>query len=174
MDRQSQFVSSARQLFEQKGYAEVGMREIAAHAGFSPVQAYRIGLPQCRCERSNRPRMSWFHQSELEIIATKQNTSIKKAVDKSTAFLFTGGEGGKRFQFLLLSRWERLLASLVSALRFRNCNTLKLTLTNDWTFPLSKRTHDAEHQVSHRVVVTGEGQWFFDELNFYSLRLSIF
>jgi AcrR family transcriptional regulator len=44
MDRQSQFVSSARQLFEQKGYAEVGMREIAAHAGFSPVQAYRIGL----------------------------------------------------------------------------------------------------------------------------------
>jgi AcrR family transcriptional regulator len=44
MDRQSQFVSSARQLFEQKGYAEVGMREIATHAGFSPVQAYRIGL----------------------------------------------------------------------------------------------------------------------------------
>ena len=44
MDRQSQFVCSARQLFEEKGYAEVGMREIAAHAGFSPVQAYRIGL----------------------------------------------------------------------------------------------------------------------------------
>lgn len=44
MDRQSQFIRAARQLFEEKGYAEVGMREIASHAGFRPVQAYRIGL----------------------------------------------------------------------------------------------------------------------------------
>lgn len=44
MDRQVQFVKAARQLFEQKGYAEVGMREIAAQAGFTPVQAYRLGL----------------------------------------------------------------------------------------------------------------------------------
>ena len=44
MDRQGQFVKAARQLFEQKGYVNVGMREIATHAGFSPVQAYRLGL----------------------------------------------------------------------------------------------------------------------------------
>jgi AcrR family transcriptional regulator len=44
MNRQSQFVKVAWELFEQKGYAEVGMREIAAQAGFTPVQAYRLGL----------------------------------------------------------------------------------------------------------------------------------
>jgi len=44
MNREGQFVKAARQLFEKKGYAEVGMREIAAHAGFTPVQAYRLGL----------------------------------------------------------------------------------------------------------------------------------
>ena len=44
MDRQSQFLKAAWELFEQKGYAEVGMREIAAQAGFTPVQAYRLGL----------------------------------------------------------------------------------------------------------------------------------
>jgi AcrR family transcriptional regulator len=44
MDRQGQFVKAARQLFEEKGYADVGMREIAAYAGFTPVQAYRLGL----------------------------------------------------------------------------------------------------------------------------------
>ena len=44
MDRRLQFVNAAHELFEEKGYAEVGMRAIAAQAGFTPVQAYRLGL----------------------------------------------------------------------------------------------------------------------------------
>lgn len=44
MVRRDQFVNAARVLFEEKGYADVGMRAIADQAGLSPVQAYRLGL----------------------------------------------------------------------------------------------------------------------------------
>lgn len=42
--RREQFINAARKLFEEKGYSEVGMREIASHAGLTPIQAYRLGL----------------------------------------------------------------------------------------------------------------------------------
>ena len=37
-------VDAARSLFVEQGFAKVGMREITARAGLSPMQAYRIGL----------------------------------------------------------------------------------------------------------------------------------
>ena len=43
-NRFSDLVNAARILFTTKGYANVGMREIALKAGCSPMQAYRMGL----------------------------------------------------------------------------------------------------------------------------------
>lgn len=37
-------VDVARRLFENRGYEDVGMREIAKEAGMSPMQVYRLGL----------------------------------------------------------------------------------------------------------------------------------
>jgi AcrR family transcriptional regulator len=43
-DRSAELIAAARSLFMEKGFAQVGMREITARAGLSPVQAYRLGL----------------------------------------------------------------------------------------------------------------------------------
>ena len=43
-DRSAELIAAARRLFMEKGFAHVGMREITAMAGLSPVQAYRLGL----------------------------------------------------------------------------------------------------------------------------------
>jgi AcrR family transcriptional regulator len=43
-DRFEAILNSARELFATHGYENVGMREITRHAGYQPVQAYRLGL----------------------------------------------------------------------------------------------------------------------------------
>lgn len=43
-DRSQLLVDAARQLFMDKGFAAVGMRDITARAGLTPTQAYRLGL----------------------------------------------------------------------------------------------------------------------------------
>lgn len=43
-DRFTALIDAARQLFMEKGFSKVGMREITQNAGLSPVQAYRLGL----------------------------------------------------------------------------------------------------------------------------------
>ena len=43
-DRFHLLLDAARSLFMEKGYAAVGMREIAARADLTPTQAYRLGL----------------------------------------------------------------------------------------------------------------------------------
>ena len=43
-DRPTLLIDAARSLFMEKGFSAVGMREIAARAGLTPTQAYRLGL----------------------------------------------------------------------------------------------------------------------------------
>lgn len=43
-DRPTQLIDAARSLFMEKGFAQVGMREITARAGLTPTQSYRLGL----------------------------------------------------------------------------------------------------------------------------------
>lgn len=43
-DRATQLIDAAQSLFMEKGFAQVGMREITARAGLTPTQSYRLGL----------------------------------------------------------------------------------------------------------------------------------
>jgi len=43
-ERLAQVVKIAHRLFANRGYEEVGVREIAKEAGISPMQVYRLGV----------------------------------------------------------------------------------------------------------------------------------
>ncbi len=60
---------------------------------------------------------------------------------------------------------KRFFAAPVSSAQFGERNTFFLSLTDQRPLEFGERTHNRQHQVRHRRILTGEGQAFFDELD---------
>ena len=144
----NQIVEIAHRLFEEKGYEEVGVREISALAGKSPMQLYRLGLGKqdllaevilrvnAKQIEMIKPFSKAKHQTALTYIEQyllnlyKNDIEIKPIRKEGAAF---GWKWSGRYEGLIIEQLMQLIKPIADALDYFGYDDIQARCYTIWS-----------------------------------------
>lgn len=146
--RLADVIAVAHQLFEERGYEEVGIREIAQSVGISPMQLYRLGLDKrdllaevilrVNAEQINRIRAfnpaksktaSSFIESYL-LNLYEQDIAIKSIRREGAAF---GWQWSEKYEALIIEQLMQIIKPIADTLTHHAYDEIQARCYGIWS-----------------------------------------
>lgn len=146
--RLAEVVAVARQLFEERGYEEVGIREISTGAGMNPMQLYRLGLGKrdllaeviltVNAEQIKRikPFTPEKTKGAIDFIEHyllnlyKHDIAIKSIRKEGAAF---GWKWSEKYEALIIAQLMQIIKPIVDALTHESYDDIQARCFGIWS-----------------------------------------
>lgn len=146
--RLAEVVAVARRLFEERGYEEVGIREISTEAGMNPMQLYRLGLDKhdllaeviltlnADQIKSIKPFSTVKFKSATDFVENyllnlyKQDIAIKSIRKEGAAF---GWKWSEKYEALIIEQLMQIIQPIVDALAHESYDNIQARCFGIWS-----------------------------------------
>lgn len=146
--RLEQVIAVARRLFEERGYEEVGIREISTAAGMNPMQLYRLGLDKrdllaeviLKVNAEQITEIKSFTPKKLKSAADfikiyllnlyEQDIAIKSIRKEGAAF---GWKWSEKYEALIIEQLMQLIKPIADALSNESYDEVQARCFGIWS-----------------------------------------
>lgn len=146
--RLEQVIAVARQLFEERGYEDVGIREISTAAGMNPVQLYRLGLDKrdllaeviLKVNAEQIERIKPFTPNKSKTSASfiknylldlyEQDIAIKSIRKEGAAF---GWKWSEKYEALIIEQLMQIIKPIADALEHESYDDIQARCFGIWS-----------------------------------------
>ena len=146
--RLEQVIAVARRLFEERGYEEVGIREISTAAGMNPMQLYRLGLDKCdllaevilKVNAEQIAKIKPFAPKKLKSAADfikiyllnlyEQDIAIKSIRKEGSAF---GWKWSEKYEALIIEQLMQIIKPIADALSYESYDEIQARCFGIWS-----------------------------------------
>lgn len=146
--RLEQVIAVARRLFEERGYEEVGIREISTAAGMNPMQLYRLGLDKrdllaeviLKVNAEQIKRIKPFAPKKLKSATDfikiyllnlyEQDIAIKSIRKEGAAF---GWKWSEKYEVLIIEQLMQIIKPIADALSYESYDEIQARCFGIWS-----------------------------------------